>query len=104
MQLARHSDPKLTMARYGRAQLHDLAGAVEGLPNLLPATGPAGGVLAATGTDQEFPTSEVRADTRLHQDSASRGQPVMTAEGGTGIGPPATAFEQSRQLSAVANG
>jgi hypothetical protein len=24
MQLARHSDPKLTMARYGRAQLHDL--------------------------------------------------------------------------------
>ena len=31
MQLARHSDPKLTMARYGRAQLHDLAGAVERL-------------------------------------------------------------------------
>src|SRR5262245_8657481 len=24
MQLARHSDPKLTMAVYGRAQLHDL--------------------------------------------------------------------------------
>ena len=36
MQLARHSDPKLTMARYGRAQLHDLAAAVESLPALMP--------------------------------------------------------------------
>jgi integrase len=52
MQLARHSDPKLTMARYGRAQLHDLAGAVEGLPSLLPATAPGSEVLAATGTDE----------------------------------------------------
>jgi integrase len=34
MQLARHSDPKLTMARYGRATLHDLGGAVEKLPDL----------------------------------------------------------------------
>jgi hypothetical protein len=36
MQLARHSDPKLTMARYGRAQLHDLGAAVESLPALMP--------------------------------------------------------------------
>jgi len=35
MQLARHSDPKLTMAIYGRAQRRHLAGAVEGLPALL---------------------------------------------------------------------
>ena len=34
MQLARHSDPKLTMAVYGRAQLHDLAAAVQRLPAL----------------------------------------------------------------------
>jgi hypothetical protein len=34
MQLARHSDPKLTMARYGRAQLHDLGQAVGRLPEL----------------------------------------------------------------------
>jgi integrase len=48
MQLARHSDPKLTMAVYGRAQLHDLAATVEGLP--VPSlTGPAS--LAATGTE-----------------------------------------------------
>ena len=34
MQLARHYDPKLTMAVYGRAQLHDLAGAIQRLPVL----------------------------------------------------------------------
>jgi hypothetical protein len=35
MQLARHSDPKLTMAVYGRARLHDLGAAVGRLPTLL---------------------------------------------------------------------
>jgi hypothetical protein len=51
MQLARHTDPKLTMARYGRAQLHDLAAAVERLPRLLPDDPGAGlQVLRATGT------------------------------------------------------
>jgi len=34
MQLARHSDPKLTMAIYGRAQIHDLGAAVDALPSL----------------------------------------------------------------------
>ena len=34
MQLARHSDPKLTMAVYGRARLLDLAGAVDRMPSL----------------------------------------------------------------------
>jgi hypothetical protein len=50
MQLARHSDRKLTMAVYGRAQLHDLGRAVERLPDLK--TGPAteAGALKATGT------------------------------------------------------
>src|SRR5205823_1751951 len=48
MQLARHSDPKLTMARYGRAQLHDLAAAVDGLPTLL--SGPERQTVRATGT------------------------------------------------------
>jgi hypothetical protein len=36
MQLARHSDPKLTMARYGRAQLEDLGTAVGKIPELAP--------------------------------------------------------------------
>jgi hypothetical protein len=37
MQLARHSDPKLTMAVSGRAALHDLGAAVERLPALTSA-------------------------------------------------------------------
>src|SRR5262245_24124434 len=51
MQLARHSDPKLTMAVYGRAQLHDLAGAAARLPSLLSGADPQRAALAATGTD-----------------------------------------------------
>jgi hypothetical protein len=46
--LARHCEPKLTMARYGQAQLHDLAAAVERLPRLLPEAPQAS---RATGTD-----------------------------------------------------
>jgi integrase len=49
MQLARHSDPKLTLAVYGRAQLHDLGRAVERLPALM--AGPEAEVVAVTGTD-----------------------------------------------------
>ena len=36
-ELARHSDIRLTMNVYTHARLHDLAGAVDGLPSLLPA-------------------------------------------------------------------
>src|SRR5262249_47036184 len=51
-ELARHSDIRLTMNVYTHARLHDLAGAVEGLPALLP-TGPETEkmTLRATGTD-----------------------------------------------------
>jgi hypothetical protein len=54
MHLARHSDPKLTMARYGRPQLHDLGAAVAKLPSLLSgstAPGRQAAAVAATGTD-----------------------------------------------------
>lgn len=53
MQLARHSDPKLTIARYGKAQLHDLAGKVKLLPDLLNGTPSESNAqrLRATGTD-----------------------------------------------------
>lgn len=40
MQLARHSDPKLTMAVYGRAQVGELASAADSLDVLLPGGGP----------------------------------------------------------------
>ncbi len=49
MQLARHSDPKLTMAVYGRAQIHDLGQTVRRLP-LLPGS-PGAEAARATGTD-----------------------------------------------------
>jgi len=49
-QLARHSDPKLTMNVYARLGVHDLAGALDGLPGM---TGepPERQRLRATGTD-----------------------------------------------------
>ena len=51
MQLARHSDPRLTMAVYGRAQLHDLGDAVGRLPSLLSGTSPDRQQMQATGTE-----------------------------------------------------
>ncbi len=50
MQLARHSDPKLTMSRYGRAGLHDLGAAVERMPSLTSNTAEPEST-KATGTD-----------------------------------------------------
>jgi integrase len=50
MQLARHSDPKLTMAVYGRARLHDLGEAVRRMPSLLEDSAYQE-ALQATGTD-----------------------------------------------------
>ena len=51
-ELAGHSDPMLT-ARYSHRRLHDLAGAVDKLPNLVPTTGrdAAGIPLRMTGTE-----------------------------------------------------
>jgi integrase len=60
MQLARHSDPKLTMARYGRAQLHDLAAAIEGLPLLLEGPHQGSRVLKATGTEGQADPESLR--------------------------------------------
>src|SRR6516225_4786154 len=53
MQLARRSDPKLTMAVYGRAQLRDLGEAVQRLPALLEGPATIARTRAATGTDGE---------------------------------------------------
>jgi hypothetical protein len=54
MQLARHSDPKLTAKRFGRAQLHDLAGAIDKLPPILgPDLTDEAEASRATGTDDQ---------------------------------------------------
>ena len=51
MQLARHSDPKLTMARYGRARLNDLGATLDRMPSLLAKTTPEAARVKAAGTD-----------------------------------------------------
>ncbi len=76
MQLARHSDPKLTMAVYGRAQLHDLGQAVRRLPALLTDPTPASAALAATGTDREFPPSVVSSLRSACASGDVRSEPV----------------------------
>jgi len=57
-ELAGHSTPALT-ARYSHRRLHDLAGAVEKLPNFLPEKIPAE-ALKATGTDGASPSAYTR--------------------------------------------
>jgi integrase len=91
MQLARHSDPKLTMAVYGRAQLHDLGRAVERLPDLMTGPTPSERALKATGTDGPLtgayrePTSAVDGEgCRL---MAVETQPGATSQSTTGRNP-----------------
>ena len=69
MQLARHSDPKLTMSVYGRLRLHDLGSAVDRLPSLVdcPPADHARGVLGMTGTDgpaRDVPNDAPASDNR----------------------------------------
>src|SRR5262249_37489304 len=89
MQLARHSDPKLTMAVYGRAQLHDLGEAVRRLPALLngPDTARARQVVQATGTGLVCTGFAQTTDTR--RDSQRPVEANKDGEGGntTGLNP-----------------
>lgn len=81
MQLARHSDPKLTAAVYGRAQLHDLGAAVNRLPSLFPGDSSEAQILRATGTDQLAPQLAPAVDPRCEilriADTTSTGEPVV---------------------------
>ena len=54
--LARHSDPALTIGIYAKTSLHDIRGAVEGLPNLTPSE-PIPARHQATGTYDDRPKS-----------------------------------------------
>ena len=84
MQLARHSDPKLTAAVYGRAQLRDLAAAVEGIPSLLPPGRPGeAAAQAATGTEgPSAPLPPISGDGCQEQ---SLRQACAAAEAGRGF-------------------
>jgi integrase len=98
MQLARHSDPRLTMAVYGRAQLHDLGAAVGRLPAL--ATDPTGDVQAATTTD----TACTPACTDLARAAGSGREKVVAVEGSTGPEPGNTAGPNPLEVKAVGAG
>jgi hypothetical protein len=86
--LAGHSTPNLT-ARYSHRGLHDLAGAVEKFPNLLPQDDPGTEAIRATGT-------EGAAERNTYQDSIpyrartsaadTRGERLRVLETATGGG------------------
>src|SRR5947208_3192784 len=94
MQLARHSDPKLTIRTYGRLGLADLGGAVGRLPAITP--GAAGGsdaaALPATGTDgrhvpKHVPVADsgrVRSRTREKTGDAGPSPPIAENTGNEG--------------------
>jgi hypothetical protein len=57
--LARHSTPSLTIGIYAKTALHDVAGAVEDLPDLTPKEKPTAQPLTLTGTDGPSITSHL---------------------------------------------
>src|SRR5262249_1917473 len=80
MQLARHSDPKLTMAVYGRAQLHDLGETVRRLPSLLDGDLPVHEALQATGTGGPNTPPAASVCTEFAQTNATGREDVRLAE------------------------
>jgi integrase len=83
MQLARHSDPKLTMAVYGRASLHDLGAAVDRLS--VPVALPRPAALRLTGTDGasgQLSTSDVSSVAgKVARTTAVQGRPESVQDG-----------------------
>jgi len=82
MTLARHSDPRLTTARYGRTRLHDLGAVVDRLPGgTAPDREPA--ALRLTGTDSGSSTG---AATGAATSGSGRGFLRVIGETGAGGG------------------
>src|SRR5262249_5159275 len=78
-ELAGHSSSKLT-ERYSHRRLHDLAGAVEKLPNFLPADdGPQEGTLRATGTDGRIRDKSGSGCTLVAHAASNQGHSVASA-------------------------
>jgi integrase len=75
--LARHSTPSLTIGLYAKASLHDIKGAVAGLPDPIRQTStPEAARLAATGTD---PDSALTAQGQRAGDGLGRNASVAVA-------------------------
>jgi integrase len=88
MQLARHSDPRLTMAVYGKANLDDLGAAAGRLPSLLnrPAakTETARPAAPATTAPEEIPPTAVANGCSMVAHSDARRGAKVAEGGGTG--------------------
>jgi hypothetical protein len=96
-ELAGHSTPTLT-ARYSHRRLHDLAGAVEKLPSILP-TAPSPDALRATGTEGTAPAISPKADpqiscayTALTKTSGDEGGRMGAVDGENSTTPPSYPF------------
>ena len=83
-ELARHSDPRLTIGRYSHARLHDLTGALEALPDLQPkAPATDRQALRATGTegnDSKLPVNRQCANGKKGLETAKRGKQAESDE------------------------
>jgi integrase len=95
MNLARHSDPKLTMARYGKPQLGDLGSAVNRLPSL---TSRPGGEVQATGTDGAVGP---KLAPELARTAATDSRPVMPADSADVLPLPAATPCSATALSVI---
>src|SRR5262249_20408159 len=79
-ELAGHSTSKLT-ERYTHVALHDLAGAVEKLPSILPAPAPQQQEIALRATGTEGPNPPVAYEPLTSAVDGGRGK-VMEKDGG----------------------
>jgi hypothetical protein len=104
-ELARHSTPSLTIGRYSHTRLHDLRGAPDGLPSLIPA-GPSAEsqrkALRATGTEDA--RSEVGAK-GAHQGQQLGGEAVRNvASSGETISQVPGQVDKAQQVTLSADG
>ena len=72
MELARHSDPKLTLKTYAKVGLHSLAGVLDRMDSHRPAPEQGAGALRPTGTDNHSPTEP--DDTPQNPPQSERGK------------------------------
>jgi hypothetical protein len=92
---ARHCDPKLTLNVYGKLGVHDLKGALDGLPRpTRAACGPER--LRATGTCSDTPT--VISDHHLFPHQLTRETQRMSATSRSGDAVPATLAGERKPL------
>jgi integrase len=104
-ELARHSDIRLTMNVYTHAHLYDLAGAVGGLPRLLPTGDQAtAAALKATGTDGESATKEVSSLPSAYRRAEAEGDSMNPDERKGGAPAPSFGSAQVLRLQGIEDG